>query len=119
MTTKAKLFHYPNCSTCKKALKWARAKGIDFDVIDIVENPPSKAQLKSAMQLADVPVRKLFNTSGQVYRQGDYKAKLETMTDAQAIAELAAQGKLIKRPLVIGKTFALIGFKEPDWKATL
>jgi Spx/MgsR family transcriptional regulator len=114
-----KLYHYPKCSTCRKAIKWLDAHGIEVNLIDIVLAPPTKSELTKAKRLADVPVNKLFNTSGQLYREGNYKTKLETMTDAQAIAELSKHGKLIKRPLLIGQDFALIGFKEADWKATL
>lgn len=116
---KLKVFHYPNCSTCRKARKWLEAKGIDHELVDIVENPPSVKQLERILELADLEVRKLFNTSGQLYRQGGYKDKLTTMTDAQAVKALAKAGKLIKRPLVLGASVGLVGFKEADWKAAL
>ncbi len=113
------VYHYPNCSTCKKALAWLRDHAVTFDAIDIVKAPPSAAKLKAAARSAGVPTSKLFNTSGESYRAGNFKAKLETMTDADAFAALAADGKLIKRPLAIGDGFALVGFKEPDWAAKL
>lgn len=111
-----KVFHYPNCSTCKKARKWLDARGVDYELVDIVEAPPSKRQLQAARKRADIPLRKLFNTSGQSYRNGGFKQKLETMSDDQAFASLAADGKLIKRPLVLAGDFALVGFKEDEWK---
>lgn len=114
-----KLFHYPNCSTCKKAIKWLDAQGIEVEKIDIVERPPSKAQLKKVKKLAGLELRKLFNTSGQLYRGGGYKDELPNMSEDQALSELAAHGKLIKRPILLGSDVALVGFREADWKAAL
>ena len=113
------VYHYPNCSTCKKALAWLRANAIEFDAIDIVQQPPSSAVLARAAKLAGVPTKKLFNVAGESYRAGNYKAKLATMTDAQAYAALAADGKLIKRPLALGRDVALVGFDEAAWRAAL
>ena len=107
------VYQYPNCSTCRKALKWLDAHGVAYDAIDITERPPSKRALKAHWQTSGLPLRKLFNTSGQSYRRGGFKEKLETMSDADAIAALAADGKLIKRPIVIGDGFVLVGF-DPD-----
>ena len=113
------VYHYPKCSTCKKALAWLRAHAIELEPIDIVQQPPSGAALERAAKLAGVPTKKLFNVTGESYRAGRYKDKLATMTDAQAYAALAADGKLIKRPLAIGPGVALVGFDEPAWRAAL
>ena len=113
------VYHYPSCSTCKKALAWLRANAIEFEAIDIVKQPPSRSVIERAAKLAGVPTRKLFNVAGESYRAGDYKTKLATMTDAQAHAALAADGKLIKRPLAIGPGVALVGFDEAVWRAAL
>jgi arsenate reductase len=113
------VYAYAKCSTCRKALQWLRERGHAFDEIPIVERPPSVEALARIQSLAEVPVRKLFNTSGQSYRAGGWKARLASVSDDEARAALAADGKLIKRPLVIGPNFALIGFKEPDYAAAL
>lgn len=113
------VYHYPNCSTCKKALAWLRANAIDFEPIDIVTRPPAAAVIARAAKLAGVPTRKLFNVAGESYRAGHYKDKLATMTDAQAYTALAADGKLIKRPLAVGPGVALVGFDEAAWRAAL
>ena len=114
-----KVFQYPKCSTCRNALTWLEAEGVAHDKVDIVAHPPTTAQLTRAAKLAGVSPKKMFNTSGESYRNGDFKTKLETMTDADALAALAADGKLIKRPLVLGDDVALIGFKPDDWQAKL
>jgi len=113
------VYHGPNCSTCKKALAWLRANAIEFEPIDIVRTPPPAAELERAARLAGPPIRKLVNVSGESYRAGNDKAKLVTMTDAQANAALAADGKLIKRPLALGDGVALIGLDEAAWRGAL
>ncbi len=109
------LYQYPACGTCRKAAKWLAARGVAFESVDIVGNPPSAQTLRQAQQRAGVPVRKLFNTSGQSYRQGGWKDRLATMSDDEAFAALAADGKLIKRPLVFAGDRALVGFDEAVW----
>lgn len=113
------VYHYPNCSTCKKAIAWLKAKKIDHTLVDIVKSPPSAAQLKNAQKSAGVPMKKMFNTSGASYRDGKFGEKLPGMTDAQAIAALAKDGKLIKRPLAVGDGVALVGFDETAWRSAL
>jgi arsenate reductase len=113
------VYRYPKCGTCRKALKFLAREGVDYEAKDIVESPPSKAALKSVLEVSGLTISKLFNTSGQSYRQGGFKDKLKTMTDDQAIAALAADGKLIKRPIVIGDGFVLVGFREEEWRDTL
>ncbi|HEX4420558.1 MAG TPA: Spx/MgsR family RNA polymerase-binding regulatory protein [Kofleriaceae bacterium] len=113
------VYHYPNCSTCKKALGWLRANQIEHELVDIVNQPPARAVIERAAKLAGVPTRKLFNVAGESYRAGNFKDKLPGMTDAQAYAALAADGKLIKRPLAIGDGVALVGFDEAAWRAAL
>lgn len=112
------VFHYPNCSTCRKALKWLDQRGLAHERIDIVSQPPSKAQLAAALD-AGVPLRSLFNTSGQSYRDGNFKEKLPSMTQEQALKSLSADGKLIKRPFVIADGSYLVGFDEAAWRSTL
>ena len=109
------VFHYPKCSTCRKALKWLDEQGIEHTRVDIVEHPPSVAKLEKVLKLSGVELRKLFNTTGQSYRGGNWKEKLATVSKQDALAALAADGKLIKRPLVLGRDFALIGFAAAEW----
>ena len=117
--SKLRVYHYPACSTCKKAIKWLAARQIAIEPIDIVEHPPSKAELREALKKSGLPLRKLFNTSGVSYREGRFGERLATMTEAEAIDALASDGKLIKRPLLLGKGFALVGFDEAAYEAKL
>jgi arsenate reductase len=113
------VYHYPGCSTCKKALAWLRERGVEHHAIDLVKTPPSKATLAKVQKLAGVELRKLFNVSGESYRAGGFKDKLATMSEAEALAALAADGKLIKRPMVLGEGVALVGFSAEAWAAAL
>lgn len=110
--TAVRIYTYDKCSTCRKAIQWLKQQGIEFDSVPIVDSPPSAKELSLIRDLARLEVRKLFNTSGQSYRQGGWKDKLAGLSDEEAFSALTNDGKLIKRPIVIGKDFALVGFKE-------
>lgn len=113
------VYHYPKCSTCRNALRWLDAHGIEHARIDIVQAPPSSALLAQVLEQTGAPVARLFNTSGQSYREGNYKERLKRMSRAEALGALAADGKLIKRPLVMAPEAVLIGFDEAEYAAVL
>lgn len=110
-------YQYPRCSTCVKARKWLEAQGVEFTSIDITTDPPDVETLRSAQATSGKPIKALFNTSGQSYRNGDFKNKIPAMSEEELFEALAADGKLIKRPLLIASGVALIGFKEAEWSA--
>ncbi len=110
---------YPKCSTCKKAKNFLEDNGLAFDDRHIVEKNPTEKELKKWIKLSGQPIKKFFNTSGIKYRELELKDKLPTMTDEEQIKLLSTDGMLVKRPLVIGKDFVLIGFKEEQWKEAL
>jgi arsenate reductase len=117
--SKFRVYHYPQCSTCKKALKWLADHDVAVELIDIVKHPPTKRELREALSTAGLPLKKLFNTSGASYREGKFGERLATMSEAEALDALAADGKLIKRPFLLGKGFALVGFDEGAYRAKL
>lgn len=111
---------YPKCSTCKKAKKWLDENGIQYTDRHIVEDNPTAEELAQWHAKSDLPIRRLFNTSGMLYREQNIKAKLDGgMSNEDAYALLATNGMLVKRPLIIGDDFVLVGFKEPEWEANL
>jgi arsenate reductase (glutaredoxin) len=114
-----KVYHYPKCSTCRKALKWLDEHGVAHDKTDLVATPPTLRELKDLHRRSGLPVAKLFNTSGESYRAGQYKARLARMTEEQALAALAGDGKLIKRPIVDTGEAVLVGFDEEAYAAKL
>jgi arsenate reductase len=113
------VYHYPKCSTCRNALKWLAAQGLDVTAVDIVSSPPSASRLQHLHRQSGLPLAKLFNTSGESYRHGNFKEKLKTMSEADAYRALAADGKLIKRPLVDAGEAVLVGFDPAIWARTL
>lgn len=104
------VYQYPKCSTCRGALRWLDAQGVKYQSIDIVESPPTVDVLTRVLEASGLPIAKLFNTSGQAYREGNYKEQLKTLSRADALAALASNGKLIKRPLLVSPQLSLVGF---------
>ncbi len=107
-----RIYQYPSCSTCKKALKWLGRHDVDYQSIHIVDSPPDVAAIEDMWQRSGLPLKKLFNTAGQSYRRGNFKERLPAMTQAEALAALAADGKLIKRPLIDTGSAVLVGYEE-------
>ena len=112
------VYQYPACGTCRKALKWLDEHGIAHERVHIVEQPPPRDLLGRAIE-AGLPLRALFNTSGQSYREGNFKQRLPGLSPEQALDALARDGKLIKRPFVVGDDVLLVGFDESEWKDAL
>lgn len=116
---KVKFLEYPKCTTCKKAKAFLETKDVEVDDRHIVEKNPTEKELKQWIKKSGYPVKKFFNTSGIKYRELGLKDKLPTMSDEEQIALLATDGMLVKRPLLIGKNFVLVGFKEQEWTEVL
>lgn len=110
------MYWYPNCSTCKKAKKWFEEHEIDFTLIHIVEETPSEITLKKLINDSDLEPKKFFNTSGKVYREQNMKDKLPNATLDEMVAYLAADGMLIKRPIVTDEERVTVGFKEEEFE---
>lgn len=107
---------YPKCSTCKRAKAWLTENGIAFDDRHIAEDNPTAEELKAWWEKSGLPLKKFFNTSGLVYKEQNLKERLPDMSEEEQLALLATNGMLVKRPLVIGEDFVLIGFKETEWE---
>lgn len=114
-----KVYCYSKCSTCKKALKWLDENGIEYQMIDIKEKNPDEKTLRRLHKKSGLPLKKFFNTSGQLYREMELSKKLPDMSEDEMFALLASDGMLVKRPLLITKDRVLTGFKEADWKEAL
>ena len=110
---------YPPCSTCQKAKRWLDEYQVSYTSRHIKENNPSVAELTEWYKMSGLPLKKFFNTSGLLYKSMGLKDKLPTMSEEEQIALLATDGMLVKRPLVIGDSFVLTGFKEKDWQEKL
>ncbi len=106
---------YPKCTTCKKAQSWLNEKGISYDVRDIKVQNPTYDELSEWFRSSGLPLKRFFNTSGQLYRSLEIKDKLPDMTEEQALELLASDGMLVKRPILINGSKIAVGFKESEW----
>ena len=106
---------YPKCTTCKKAQKWLDDNGIEYKIRDIKEKNPTEKELRKWQKKRGLPLKKFFNTSGLQYKALDLKTRLPEMSEEEQIALLASDGMLVKRPLLVGDDFVLVGFRESEY----
>ena len=110
---------YPKCSTCQKAKAWLQERGVAFDERDIKQDNPTEQELRAWHEKSGLPLKRFFNTSGLQYKALGLKDKLPAMTEDEQYALLATDGMLVKRPLLIGEDFVLVGFREAEWAERL
>ena len=110
---------YPKCTTCQKALKWLEARGVQVEVRDIKTQRPNEQELRTWFQASGLPLKKFFNTSGLQYKALGLKDKLPQMSEDEQFALLSTDGMLVKRPILVGDGFVLVGFKEAEWTEKL
>ena len=110
---------YPKCTTCQKALAWLDAHGLSYEIRNIKEQTPTEEELRAWHTKSGLPLRRLFNTSGLLYKGFGLKEKLPTMPEDEQLALLAQHGMLVRRPLLVTDSFVLVGFREAEWSAAL
>jgi arsenate reductase len=111
-----KFICYPKCTTCQKAKKWLDDNGIEYELRDIKTDNPTLDELTEWYHKSRLPLKRFFNTSGLLYKSLDLKNKLPKMSEDEMLKLLSTDGMLVKRPLLIGDGFVLVGFKEEEWK---
>ena len=107
---------YPKCTTCQKAKKWLTEKGISFEERDIKTENPTKEELEAWYKKSGLPLKRLFNTSGILYKEMKLKDRLPEMTEDEQLTFLSTDGMLVKRPILISDEQVLVGFKEKEWE---
>lgn len=110
---------YPKCSTCKKAKKWLDSRGIPYSDRHIKEENPTAIELKSWHEKSGLPLKRFFNTSGNLYKEMKLKDRLPSMSEEEQYELLATDGMLVKRPIVVTEDAVLVGFKEAEWEEKL
>ena len=110
---------YPKCTTCQKAKKWLDENNIEYVQRDIKTDNPSYDELKEWTEKSGLPIKRFFNTSGVLYRTMGLKDKLAEMSDEEKLKLLSTDGMLVKRPLLVGENFVLVGFKQHEWERAL
>ena len=106
---------YPKCTTCQRAKKWLDDNNIEYELRDIKLDNPTLEELTEWYKKSGLPIKKFFNTSGLLQKSLDLKNKLTEMNEAEMLQLLATDGMIVKRPLLIGDDFVLVGFKENEW----
>ncbi len=114
-----KVYCYSKCSTCKKALKWLEDNKVEHTVIDIKGDHPDEETLRELHKKSGLPLKRLFNTSGQLYRQMELSKKLPDMSEDEIFKILSSDGMLVKRPLLVTDSTVIPGFKEELWRDAL
>lgn len=109
-------YWYPKCGTCRNAKKWLDSEQIQYDSINIVENPPTRDEIEELYKKSQLELKKFFNTSGQKYRELGLKDKLKNATEAEMIDILATDGKLLKRPIITDGVKVTVGFNEDQFE---
>lgn len=116
---KALFVQYPKCTTCKKAEKWLKDKGVEYTSRHIKDENPSYEELKQWHETSGLDIKKFFNTSGMLYREMNLKDRLPSMTLEEKLQLLATDGMLVKRPILVVGDKAITGFKETEWEKAL
>ena len=110
---------YPKCSTCKKAQKWLDENGKNYEMRDIKTDKPTEDELAEWWEKSGLPLKRFFNTSGNLYKEMKLKDRLPEMSEADQISILATDGMLVKRPILISEDKVLVGFREKEWEKNL
>ena len=110
-----KFICYPKCTTCQRAKKWLDDNQIEYEQRDIKLDNPTADEIRGWWEISGLPLKKFFNTSGLLYKSLDLKNKIPNMTDEEMLNLLGSDGMLVKRPLIIGDSYVLVGFKESDF----
>ncbi len=108
---------YPKCTTCQKAKKWLDDNGVEYQLRHIESDNPTEEEIACWQRISGLPTKKFFNTCGLQYRALELKNKLTTMTEEEMRRLLATDGMLVKRPLLVGDDFVLVGFKQAGWES--
>lgn len=110
---------YPKCGTCRKAGKWLSDNDIEVENRDITTDNPTKNELSAWLKKSGLTINKFFNTSGMIYRENNLKEKVATASESELLDILSSNGMVVKRPIVVGDDFVLVGFNEKEWAEKL
>ena len=107
-------YSYLKCSTCRKAAKWLENNHFEFEIIDIVKEPPLVDYLNLALDQYSVDRKRIFNTRGKAFKT--LNIDINGLSREEIIQLLLSDGKLIKRPfLVYEEEKVILGFNEIEY----
>ena len=108
--------YYPKCSTCMKAKKWLDEKGLEYEARDIRAENPAAEELRTWYEKSGLPLKKFFNTGGNLYKEMKLKDSISEMPEEEQLRLLGTDGMLVKRPIVVDGDTVLVGFREKEWE---
>ncbi len=107
-------YSYLKCSTCRKAAKWLESKDFEFQLIDIVKEPPLFNYLNLALEQYSDDKKKIFNTRGKAFKTLNFD--IYGLSREETIQLLLSDGRLIKRPFLIYEgEKVILGFNEIEY----
>lgn len=109
------VYVYSKCSTCQKALQFLKDNHINCQIKEINLEPPSIQELKKMLHYKKGDLKKLFNTSGLLYKEMQLSQRLGQFSEKEALELLSKNGMLVKRPFILGEDLGFVGFKELEW----
>ena len=110
---------YPKSTTCQKAKRWLDEHGIAYTERNIKEHKPTEQEIRAWQEKSGLPLKRFFNTSGLLYREGNVAQRLAGMSTQEQLALLASDGMMVKRPILVTERVVLVGFRESEWAQAL
>ena len=108
-------YSYLKCSTCRKAAKWLDNKAFEYQLIDIVKEPPLLKYINLALDQYSLDKKRVFNTRGKSFKGID--SDIKDLSNEKIIELLSNDGKLIKRPfLIVNESKFIMGFDESEYE---
>ena len=99
-----------------KAKKWLDENGLEYELRDIRTENPSADELGTWYRKSGLPLKRFFNTSGNLYKETKLKDRLPEMSEEEQLQLLGTDGMLVKRPIVVDGDTVLVGFREKEWE---
>lgn len=90
---------------------------MDFVIRHMMKETPTVEELLAWQDIAGVDKKKFVNTFGKKYKEMGLKETIDAMSDREVFELISTDGMLVKRPLLVGDDFVLIGFKQKEWEA--
>jgi len=110
---------YPKCTTCQRAKRWLDGQKAEYEDRHIVEQSPTKEELRGWLEKSGLPVKRFFNTSGMKYKELKLRDRIPLMSEEEQIELLATDGMLVKRPILVTDKGVCPGFKEDVWQTLI
>jgi arsenate reductase len=100
------IYHNPRCSKSRQTLALIQEKGIEPDIIEYLNSPPSETELDNILTLLGKEPEALMRTGEDEYKQ-HFKGR--DLSRAETISLMTQYPKVIERPIVVNGSKAAVG----------